>query len=39
MSLLPTKLLMNWGGIGADHSDVPALVVFSSYYPTLPFKG
>ena len=24
MSLLPTKLLMSWEDIGADHSDVPA---------------
>ena len=24
MSLLPTKLLMSWDDIGADHSDVPA---------------
>ena len=25
MSLLPTKLLMSWEDIGADHSDVPAM--------------
>ena len=25
MSLLPTKLLMSWEDIGADHSDVPAV--------------
>ena len=31
MSLLPTKLLMSWEDIGADHSDVPAMfVMFSS---------
>ena len=24
MSLLPTKLLMSWEDIGADHSDIPA---------------
>ena len=27
MSLLPTKLLMSWEDIGADHSDVPAMFV------------
>ena len=26
MSLLPTKLLMSWEDIGADHSDVPAII-------------
>ena len=27
MSLLPTKLLMNWEDITADHRDVPAKVL------------
>ena len=29
MSPLPTKLLMSWEGIGTDHPDVPAFIIFS----------
>ena len=40
MSLLPTKLLMSWEDIGADHSDVPAMfVVFLSCDSHFPLKG
>ena len=40
MSLLPTKLLMSWEDIGADHSDVPAkFVMFSRFLSNLLVKG
>ena len=41
MSLLPTKLLMNWEDIGADHSDVPSFqfAALSRCYSKFPVKG
>ena len=39
MSLLPTKLLMSWEDIGADHSDVPASFVMFSSCDSNFFKG
>ena len=41
MSLLPTKLLMSWEDIGADHSDVPAMLICGVLKLSLqfPLKG
>ena len=39
MSLLPTKLLMSWEDIGADHSDVPAWLWRLQAFTVLDFSG
>ena len=39
MSLVPTKLLMSWEDIGADHSEVPAVLWCFQAVTPIPRKG